>query len=281
MEGPNAMRNRIWEMYVFGTALLPEKWCIMAKNPEWKRMFRGLIWKNGNQQFILAEDNLLSPEGNRTLRNEPLTIIHPVEMDAKDILSWERFIATQGIKPYFPQLGEPIVLKNGKLPGALRKVESMGKTYEMSKRYKGFRFPLSMTVPRFGEEYHFIIRKKWKGHTCLDEIERVHIVTPAGIFYNCCPSCPMKTIRTAKNLFLTMNLFWPFQNIRIRTLNHVAATLERGMTEQFVLQDRLDLLLPHLRTFSVHEVEHFKSMVNGTRTAAFLEDIISEREKTC
>ena len=268
-------------MFVFGTDLLPGNWRKMAEDPEWRRLFRGLVWQNGSQRFILGEDGLISPEGNKTLLNEPLTLVHPVEMDAKEILRWEQFIATQKIKPFLSQIGEPVILENGKLAGTVRKVRSGGKTYEMSERYQGFMFPLSTAAVRFGDEYHFIARKKWKGHTCLDEIEVVNIVTPAGIFYNCRPSCPMETIRTAKNLYLTMDLFWPFRNIRMRTLNHVAAMLEKGMTEQFVLRDRLDLLLPHLRTLSVPELERMKDIAGETRTAAFLTDVISEREKSC
>lgn len=290
------------EMYVFGSDVAAGIWRGMAEDPEWQALFRGLVWQNGNQRFVIAQDGLWLLNGNHRvvaakdglgvlkdgpqslkgkadLTDEPVTLAHPAEMDAKEILLWETFLKEHKLRPPFRLLEEPVVVKDGLLAGTVCRVESGGKPYEMSERYKGFRLPLNMTITLQRQGFHFITRKKWVNHTCLDEIELVNIVTPAGVFYECRPTRKMKTLGNRKDLFLVMGLFYPFGNVRMRTLNHVAATIEKPMIEQFVQQDRPDLLLPHIRTMSNPEIEQLISTAPETRTAGLLSDVLAERRK--
>jgi len=274
--------RRLKQMYILGTDLPVATWKKQAENPAWRNLFRGLVWQSGSRRFVLTENGLRSPDGDISLTDEPLSSAHPVEMDAKDILLWERFLKERKIRPLFQQMEEPVVLVNGKLTGSLRFVESGGKTYEMSERYRGFRLPLSGYLSLQKEGFHFIVRQKWENHHCLDEIELVNIMTPAGVFYDCRPSCKMEKLRARKDRFLEMGLFFAFRNVRLRTINHVAATLERSMLDQFIAKDRPDLLLPHLHSLSGSRIRQLINLAPDTRCAAFLSEYCADKEaKRC
>lgn len=273
---------KLKQMYILGTDLPAENWEKQAEDPAWQDLFRGIIWQSGSQRFALKDDGLDTLKGKVSLTGEPIFPAHPAEMDAKEILLWERYLKGFRIRPAFQQMEEPVVLTNGKLTGALRPVESGGRTYEMSERYRGFRLPLSGYLTLQKEGFHFIVRQKWENHYCLDEIELVNIMTPAGIFYDCRPSCKMEKLTARKDQFLEMGLFYPFRNTRLRTINHVAATLERFMPDQFMAKDRLDLLLPHLRLLTGSRIRQLISLAPDTRCAAFLTEYCADKEaKRC
>ena len=63
-------------------------------------------------------------------------------------------------------------------------------------------------------------------------------------------------------------------------MNHVAATLEKTLLEQFVQQDRLDLLLPHVRTLTPARIRSLTELAPESRTAAFLKEYCPEGRKT-
>jgi hypothetical protein len=269
---------KLKQMYVLGTDLPAETWKKQAEDPAWRDLFRGVVWQSGSQRFALKDDELDTVKGKVALTGEPIFPAHPAEMDAKEILLWERYQKGFRIKPAFQQMEEPVVLTDGRLAGSLCAVESGGRTYEMSERYRGFRLPLSGYLSLQKEGFRFIVRQKWENHYCLDEIELVNIMTPAGIFYDCRPSGKMEKLRARKDLFLEMGLFYPFRNARMRTVNHVAALLERSMTDQFMTKDRLDLLLPHLRSLSVPRIRQLISLAPETRCAAFLTEYCADKE---
>lgn len=264
-------------MYVFGKDLPVETWRKQTEDPERRELFQGLVWQNGSRRFVLTGDGLQSPQGEESPDREPITLAHPVEMDAREILLWKEFLKKYRIRVQFPQLEEPVVLENGRLTGSYRAVESGGKTYEMSERYRGFRLPLSMLISLQREGFHFIVRQKWQNHYCLDEIELVNIMTPAGIFYDCRPSCKMEKLQARKDRYLEMGLFFPFRNVRMRTLNHVAAILESNMLDQFMTKDRPDLLLPHVRSLTGSKMKGLISQAPDTKCAAFLTEYGTER----
>ena len=268
---------RLKEMYILGKDMPAENWLRQAEEPAWRELFRGVVWKNGDRYLIPAADGLISPEGEVSLSDEPVAPAHPVEMDAREILRWEQFLKVKRIKEAFHQLREPVVLVNGKLGGGLLKVESAGRSYEMLDRYRGFRLPLAAYISLQREGFHFIVRQKWEDHVCLDEVELVNIVTPAGIFYDGRPTGKMQKLQARKDRFLDMGLFYPFRNARMRTVNHVAAALEKTMLDQFAEKDRLDLLLPHLRTLSLLRIEQLAGQAPETGCAAFLREYCEER----
>ena len=84
---------------------------------------------SGSQRFALKDDELDTVKGKVALTGEPIFPAHPAEMDAKEILLWEKYLKGYRIRPAFQQMEEPVVLNNGKLTGSLRSVESGGRTY--------------------------------------------------------------------------------------------------------------------------------------------------------
>jgi len=270
---------RLKEMYVLGKDMTAEKWLRQAEDPAWRELFRGVVWRNGDRYLIPTEDGPASPAGEVSLSDEPLTPAHPVEMDAGEILRWEQFLKEMGNGTALQQLREPVVLRDGKLPGTFRSVESAGRSYEMLERYRGFRLPLSVYPSLQRDGFHFIVRQKWESHVCLDEVELVNIMTPAGIFYDSRPSGKMQKLQARRDRFLDMGLFYPFRNARLRTVNHVAATLEKYMLEQFAEKDRLDLLLPHLRTLPPSRIKQLAAQAPETGCAAFLREYCEGRER--
>ena len=107
----------------------------------------------------------------------------------------------------------------------------------------------------------------------------VNIVTPAGILYECRPDAKVQKLSAENGVSLILGPFYPFEGIRLRTLNHVAAVLEEKLIPEMVGRDALDMLLPHLPGMSAARMRRLLGLCDGEdRTAAMLRRLIAREE---
>ena len=258
------------ELYVLGHSIPLARW---RKRMEGDALFRdlakGLIWQAQGQRFALEEDDCRTLDGRAFIPEGPVSLAHPVELDAPEILGWWAWLDERGIRQTFRQMREAVVLKMGKLPGPVRWVASAGKKYRMVDRYDGYRLPVHYIPALKREGFRFVVRYTWD--TWDEDMEDVrvvqvaHIVTPAGVFFNCEPSVMLESLEVDEdeNVWvdtdaLWLRYFWPFEGVRLRTLNHVAAVMERQFIRQMAEEDDLEMLKAHLPGMTPEELDEIR-----------------------
>ena len=240
-----------------------------------------MVWQSEGRRFSVSRGGICrGADGGVIQPAGPVSLAHPVEMDAGEIISWRRWLRDEHLTQPVRQMLEPVVLRNGRLPGEYRAVASAGTAYEMCARYEGYRLPLTAMPELETMGCRFSVRRRWDDdeHTWA-EIELVHIITPAGILYGCKPNRYIKELRPSGNSALRLGLFYPFPGTRLRTLNHVTATLETHFRRECLTRDDLDMLLPHFSCMTKEELSTFhRQSQPDSRCRAMLERILARKE---
>ena len=240
-----------------------------------------MVWQSEGRRFSVSRGGICrGADGCVTEPAGPVSLAHPVEMDAAEILHWRRWLREERLIQPVPQMAEPVVLRNGRIPGEYRTVESAGTEYEMCARYEGYRLPLTAVPELEAMGWRFAVRRRW------DEdvggwagIELVHLITPAGILYGCKPNRRMAELRPSKGSALRLGLFYPFPGTRLRMLNHASAVLESFLLDECLTRDDLDMLLPHLAGMAEEELRGLRRQSKpGSRCRAMLGRILARKE---
>lgn len=256
-------------------------WQALMGDPVFGRDAACLVWQSDGRRFSVSRGGTCRGADGRVIQPAgPVSLAHPVEMDAGEIMHWRRWLWDAHLTQPVLQMMEPVVLRNGRLPGEYRTVESAGTEYEMCARYEGYRLCLTAMPWLEAMGCRFAVRRRWDdGAHALTEIELVHIITPAGILYGCRPDRKMKELRASGNRGLRLGLFYPFPGTRLRTLNHVLASLEVRFRRECLARDDLDMLLPHLSCVTEEELRVFQLQSEpGSRCRAMLERILARKE---
>lgn len=269
MSKTDAVARELKEKYIFGRDIFASRWQERMQNDEaFAKLAGRLVWQADGRRFVPGDGFI--PEG-------PVSLAHPVELDAGEILRWRDHFKEKGITQPFRQMWEPVVLVDGKLPGKVTSVQSAGERYRMLDRYRGFHLPLSAVTALKKEGFRFIDRRRWDENKWQKaEIQVVNVVTPAGILYECRPDKRVKTLSDKSNASLQLGMFYPFEDIRLRTLNHAAAALEECLLDEITEMDALDMLLPHLPGMPMGRLRKLRGLCDEQdQTAAVLNRLIA------
>ncbi|MBR6028178.1 MAG: DUF4132 domain-containing protein [Clostridia bacterium] len=267
-------------LFAAGRDLPLPVWAARLQSPSFLKNARRLVWQSTGRRFVLQGRRCEDISGAAFEPSGPVSLAHPAELDAEEILYWRGWLRERALVQPFRQMGEPVVLKEGRLPGAYRPVESAGGVFEMADRYGGCRLRLSAMPALEKEGFRFVCRYRWdEEYHYQAEVELVNVVTPAGVLYACTPDQDMEELEARKGLSLALRFFYPFPGVRIRTLNHVAAVLEDHLLSQCAARDDLDMLLPHLPGMEEARMQRLLSQSpEGSRTRALIGRVLSGKE---
>ncbi len=256
-------------------------WQTLMQNPAFGWEAICMVWQSEGRRFSVSRGGICRGADGCVMQPAgPVSLAHPVEMDAAEIMHWRRWLWEEHLTQPVLQMMEPVVLQNGRIPGEYRTVASAGTEYEMCARYEGYRLYLTAMPELEAMGCRFVVRRRWDddAHTWA-EIELVHIITPAGILYGCKPNQKMKELGASKNRGLRLGLFYPFPGTRLRVLNHVTAMLETHLLQECLTRDDLEMLLPHLSCMTEEELLAFRQRSKpGSRCRAMLERILARKE---
>lgn len=239
--------SELRDMFALGRDMPALRWWERLEDKAFRRLADGLVWQADGVRFLLGDGFV--PEG-------PVSLAHPVELDAAEILHWRGALSERCIPQPFRQMWEPVVLVNGRLTGKTQQVQSAGERYKMLNRYNHYHLPLNAVEGLKKEGFQFIVRQRFDRNKWRKaEIQVVNIVTPAGILYECRPDSMVEKLSAENSVSLILGPFYPFEGIRLRTLNHVAAVLEENLIPEMVGRDALDMLLPHLPGMPVERMK--------------------------
>ncbi len=279
--GPPEHAATLRELFCTGRDLPLAVWQNRMRDPRFGWDALCLVWQSDGRRFSVSRGGICRDADGREMEPcGPVSLAHPVEMDAPEILKWRRWLKAERLGQPFRQMTEPVVLRDGFLPGEYRPVESAGLAYEMCARYEDYKLPLRHKDQLEKLGCRFAVRRRWDdAEHAWAEIEVVNIVTPAGILYECRPNQTMEALGASKNRGLQLRYFYPFTDVRLRVMNHVAATLETFLLSEALKRDDLELLLPHLACMEAEELRalHRKS-AKASRCRAMLERILAREE---
>lgn len=263
--------SELRDMFVLGRDMPALRWRKRLEDRAFHRLADGLVWQADGMRFLPSDGFV--PEG-------PVSLAHPVELDAEEILHWRGLLSEHDIQQPFRQIWEPVVLVNGRLPGKTQTVQSAGERYKMLNRYSHYHLPLAAVQELKKEGFQFIVRQRFdRNRWRKAEIQVVNIVTHAGILYECRPDAKVQKLSPEGGVSLILGPFYPFEGIRLRTLNHVAAMLEEHLITEMVELDALDMLLSHLPGMPV---ERMKELIGPCdeedKTAAMFRRLIAREE---
>ena len=277
----NPTLREIAQLLLTGHDLPLPAWQSRLQDPAFARIAQQLIWQSGGRRFTLSPGGRChAMDGSLCSPADAVSLAHPVELDAAEILHWRRWLRSEGITQPLLQMMEPVVLQGGRLPGGYQSVLSANAAYEMCDRYRGYQLPLSAIPSLEAMDCRFAVRHHWNGSSMWNsDIELVNVITPAGVLYGCRPSQPIKKLSADANGSLALNLLYPYPGVRLRTLNHVAAFLDARLLSQFLQRDALELLLPHLPGMEPEALRQLLQRSAGSpRCRAMLERVFARKE---
>lgn len=273
-------RAELKDMFTLGRDMPAQRWLERLRADEaYAALARRLLWQTDGRRYVIEEDAFRGYDSALITPSGPVSLAHPVELDADEILFWRDLLTRRAIRQPFRQIWESVVLQGGRLTENTCAVRSAGEEYQMSDRYRSYVLPLAMIDKLKEEGFRFIARHRWDARkNRFEEIELVNIVTPAGILYECKPNMRMDSL-DGKNGGLVLNLFYPFEGVGMRTVNHTAAVLEDLLLEQFAARDDVAMLLPHLPGLAPQRLRMLRGHCKKTyRSAALLDRLIARKE---
>ena len=260
-------------MFILGVEMAPNEWkARFDDDREFRSEAQRLVWQCNGRRFI--------PFGEAVTPPGPVTPAHPVELDAPEILRLRALLRKRRIVQPFRQMDEPVILRDGALPGNLVTVACLGEPFAMLDRYAGYTLRREDVAAQWYEDYEYITWRSW------DQEERktadrhvVHIITPAGVFYSTRLDNVVRSITGGNYERMALGMFWPREGARKRTLNHVAAVFERALIPQMIARDDLDMLLPHLASMTGEDIASLRpSCPDSGKVAAFIDHMNSGKE---
>ena len=101
---------RLFEDFLSGRSRDAAGWqASYLHNPLLRDAASLLVWIQGNNTFTLTDDEAINSAGQPyTFRNEPITVAHPLDMQADDLTAWQKYFTSHGLKQPFAQVWEPV-----------------------------------------------------------------------------------------------------------------------------------------------------------------------------
>ena len=141
------VKNRqtiLFEEFFSGKERTAAEWkAAYTENPLLRSVASLLVWTQGENTFILTADGAItSDQTSYAIGKEPISLAHPMEMNANDLVAWQKYFVENGLKQPFEQIWEPVMDPDSLAPD----------------RYKGCMIP-----------YYRFTGKKKHGITVTDE----------------------------------------------------------------------------------------------------------------
>lgn len=102
-------KNKIFECFMNGKTQEVKAWKeVYLKNPVFTAFACLIVWKQNEKSFILADNGVVDCSGKEYLiTDDPISVAHPIEMTAEEIIAWQNYFSSNGLKQPFEQIWEP------------------------------------------------------------------------------------------------------------------------------------------------------------------------------
>lgn len=107
-----ARNERLFDEFLSGKTKKSEVWVeSYLKNAVLRMVARLIVWKQGEETFILNENGAIDcSENPYTIKNgTPIAVAHPIEMKEEEVKAWQQYFCKYGLKQPFEQIWEPAV----------------------------------------------------------------------------------------------------------------------------------------------------------------------------
>ena len=104
-------RNILFEEFLSGKARAASEWkAAYTENPLLRAVARLLVWKQGENTFILTADGAVTSDGTPyVIEKTKIALAHPMEMTEVDLCAWQKYFVENSLKQPFEQIWEPVV----------------------------------------------------------------------------------------------------------------------------------------------------------------------------
>ena len=101
----------LFTAFLSGNAFPASNWRkTYLDNPVFRAVAKLLVWEQNGKEFTLSgHDTIDSNEQPYPLTDEPIRVVHPMEMEPKEVVAWQKFFTRRRLKQPFLQLWEPVV----------------------------------------------------------------------------------------------------------------------------------------------------------------------------
>jgi len=109
------LKNRkdiLFSEFLSGKTRSAESWLeSYTKNPLLRSVASILVWEQEKNTFILSENGAITSNGEPYSINEKqnIRLAHPMEMEQDDLLAWQKYFTSNGLKQPFEQIWEPVI----------------------------------------------------------------------------------------------------------------------------------------------------------------------------
>ena len=106
--------ERLYELFLSGEEYDVKQWKeIYLENEIWLCCARLIVWQQNDSTFIVKGKDAICLDGTPYLFTEsPIKVAHPMEMKREDVLAWQKYFITNGLKQPFTQIWEPVINKS-------------------------------------------------------------------------------------------------------------------------------------------------------------------------
>lgn len=111
------VKNRVsilFEDFLSGRARKADAWKeIYLKNPLLRQVASLLVWVQDGKTFLLTDTGAMTADGTPySIGDAEIVLAHPMEMSQNDLIAWQKYFSSNGIKQSFEQIWEPVVDEN-------------------------------------------------------------------------------------------------------------------------------------------------------------------------
>lgn len=219
-----------------------------TKNPVLHRVAELIVWNQKKNTFILTKNGAVDCDGNTYIISDgsPVGVAHPKDMTKAELVAWQKYFTSHGLKQPFEQIWEPVVDSKS----------------IQTDRYKGCMIPFFQFK---GREKHGIFIQDWDFHNQIDisfegcdaNVERIdwrrHDIGMNDRF-------EIKSFSIGRNM--------------TRKANHIVAYLDRITVRGRILNDDVSVvgMLPMFTLAQIMEFINAASENNCTNILAVLMD---------
>ena len=248
------LKNRkdiLFSEFLSGKTRSAESWLeSYTKNPLLRSVASILVWEQEKNTFILSENGAITSNGEPYSINEKqnIRLAHPMEMEQDDLLAWQKYFTSNGLKQPFEQIWEPVI----------------NESEIQEDRYADCKIPF----------YRF------KGH------ENRGILVSGGNYEEdveiSLKDCAVNIERIDWNYFTSPNDCFEIKSFslvkRSRASNHIAAYLDRITIYERILKDDITIE-QSLQSFTLAQITDFIDFASINQCTAVTALLLNYKNK--
>ena len=103
-------KDKVVECFLSGKTQESKIWeKIYLKNPVFMGFASLVVWSQNKKSFILNDNGAVDSDGKEYLiTDKPISVAHPIEMSEQEIVAWQKYFSSNGLKQPFDQIWEPV-----------------------------------------------------------------------------------------------------------------------------------------------------------------------------